>query len=186
MTEQLDLLKNGKHPELWTPRCSPDGAGFSPDRRYRYWLSRRVANPDVILTVTILWIMLNPSVADETVLDPTLRRCMDFTRRLGGTRMLVGNLFGLVSTDPRGLVAAGDPVGPLNDRNLAAMIAGSSCVVVGWGAHPLAEVRACKLVERHETEPFQCLGVNSNGSPKHPLYLRRDADLRPWPTEAAA
>lgn len=181
MGEQASLLTSHRYPEIWARDCFLDGAGFSADRKYRYWLSRKVENPGTAPNVPILWIMLNPSVANETVLDPTLRRCMSFTRRLGGTQMMIGNLFALVSTDPRGLLASDDPVGPYNDTNLGRMIDFASAVIVGWGSHQMAEKRARELLELFPTLPFQCLGTNANGSPKHPLYLPKSAQLRPWP-----
>jgi hypothetical protein len=183
---QLDLLGSPivQYPEVWSPRCPVDGAGFSQDRRYRYWLSRAVPNPDTLLTVPILWIMLNPSIANEEELDPTLRRCREFTRRLGGTRMLVANLFAFVSTNPRGMLDEPDPVGPRNHENLAAMIRSAAAVIVGWGARANAAALGGELLERHETVPFQCLGINLDGSPKHPLYLAADTELRDWPVNS--
>lgn len=172
-------------PELFPgyPDCNGSGAGFSTDRRYRYWLTRKVDNPTTPLLQPILWLMLNPSIADETQLDPTLRRCLDFTRRLGGSLMLVGNLYALVSTDPRGMAAADDPVGPRNQENLEAMAAFASIVIVSFGAHPGAMARARDTIgawpERLQ-EKLHCLGTNQDGSPKHPLYLPKTAQLHGW------
>ncbi|MCA9851707.1 MAG: DUF1643 domain-containing protein, partial [Dehalococcoidia bacterium] len=50
-------------------------ASFSRDRRYRYELGRRWG-----LGPAVTWVMLNPSTADATVDDPTIRRCIDFSR----------------------------------------------------------------------------------------------------------
>ena len=49
-------------------------AKFSEDRRYRYLLTRWVGfGSDAVMSV-----MLNPSTADESHDDPTIRRCINF------------------------------------------------------------------------------------------------------------
>lgn len=50
-------------------------AVVSPDGRYRYLLERRWGNGPAIV-----WVMLNPSMADATVDDPTIRRVVSFSR----------------------------------------------------------------------------------------------------------
>ncbi len=54
-------------------------ACFSGDRKYRYRLSRCVGES----SHRLLFIMLNPSKADETHNDPTIRRCIGFARGWG-------------------------------------------------------------------------------------------------------
>jgi hypothetical protein len=159
---------------------SPDaGAVFSECLRYRYLLWRRwgelTASPGVVL-----WIMLNPSTADEFKLDPTLTRCARFTQRFGFCNFQVANLFALRSTDPSGLLQTDDPIGPSNDLVIREAMAKSALVVVGWGAFPLASSRAKVLVELAEGKPLHCLGVAKNGQPRHPLYLRADSQLQAW------
>ena len=95
--------------------------------------------------------------------------------------MLIGNLFALVSTDPRGLAAADDPVGQWNNSNIQAMAAFASTVVVGWGAHAKAAERARTLCSLFIADwKLHCLGTNHDGSPKHPLYLAKTAELVRW------
>jgi hypothetical protein len=176
---QLGLLDRRETAPLF-PRKLCDGAGFSPDRRHRYWLSRTIPQRKT-WTHAFLWLMLNPSIADETQLDPTLRRCMAFTKEWGGTQMLVGNLFSLVSTDPAGLAKNSAPVGPLCNQNLEAMVEWAcGRVVVGWGACPHAKARAREVMERFPHVAFSCLGTNVYGSPRHPLYLPSTAQLVLW------
>jgi hypothetical protein len=110
---------------------------------------------------------------------------MFFTRKFGGTQMLIGNLYSLVSTDPRRLGDCPDAVGPEWEENLAAMAFHTSLVIVGWGAHPLAAERAkivlpLLLKYRHEDE-IVCLGLTKGGAPKHPLYIPHSAELRNYP-----
>ena len=91
---------------------------FSPDRRYRYTLIHRwdeSLNPGH----GIAWICLNPSTADEHQLDPTLRRIRDFSAVWGYAFFVMLNLFAWRATDPAGIKAAADPIGPDNDRWIA-------------------------------------------------------------------
>src|SRR6266404_7428098 len=86
------------------PRDSPMqesdyGALFSKCGRYRYLLWRTLRQRDVSAG-SIVWLMLNPSTADASSDDPTIRRCLGFTRAWGYRRLLVVNLFAWRTGDP--------------------------------------------------------------------------------------
>lgn len=74
-------------------------ATFSPDRTYRYALTRRW-RADLPVAA---FLMLNPSTADAFVLDPTVRRCIGFARAWNTGGVLVLNLFGLRASNPSAL-----------------------------------------------------------------------------------
>lgn len=61
-------------------------------------------------------VMLNPSTADATHDDPTIRRCIGFAKTARAEGLRVVNFFALRSTDPDALANADDPVGPMNDE----------------------------------------------------------------------
>jgi hypothetical protein len=121
----------------------------------------------------VCFVALNPSSADEKDLDPTLTREIGFAQSWSFERLYKGNLFGLVSTDPRGLYKAPDPLGPSNQVALASMVKGADLVVVAWGQERAARERAGFFLHwaRSESIDLWCLGTNDDGSPKHPLYL---------------
>jgi hypothetical protein len=81
------------------------GAIFSADETlHRYWLQRHL--PDRLLDSSYgraLFVMLNPSTADATTDDATIRKCLGFTKRLGSTNVGVVNLFTRRSTNPANL-----------------------------------------------------------------------------------
>src|SRR5687768_16866498 len=113
------------------------GARFSACRTYRFELWRIWDEDGPKLNV----IGLNPSTADENLDDPTIRRCIGFARDWGFGGLVMTNLFAYRSTDPKGLAAVDDPVGPNNDYHLE-IAACSGTPLAAWGAHPLARERA--------------------------------------------
>ena len=102
-----------------------DNAAHLNRREFRYSLER-TWNSDID---RVLFIMLNPSTADANVDDATSRRCMSFAARWGKGGIVVGNLFALLSTDPKGLFDRRDLVGPENEGHLE-RLAGECEVVV--------------------------------------------------------
>lgn len=157
-------------------------AEFSPDRAYRYALTRRWAD-----TPPAVFVMLNPSTADAFVEDPTIRRCLTFARQWGTGGLTVLNTFALRSTDPRALDGHPDPVGPDNDavirRHLAAAAGGP--VIAAWGADRAVRAHGrdavlCAMVRETTGQVLACLGTTKDGAPRHPLYVRGDERPRPW------
>jgi hypothetical protein len=148
------------------------GAAFSPDGRYRYRLWRRWDRS----RPAIAFCMLYPSTADARRDDPTIRRCIGFARLWGYGGIEVVNIFALRATDPRALRWARDPVGPRNDAFML-RAAARSPVVIAWGVHGALldrGARALRLLGPRTR--LLALGRTRSGAPRHPLYLRREAE----------
>lgn len=159
-------------------------AVISPCGRYRYSLVRAWGSGGRLAR----FVMLNPSTADATADDPTIRRCIGFARLWGLDGLAVVNLYALRSTDPAGLWAADvDPVGPDNDRHLwAAAVHASDAetpLVAAWGVNAKAS-RIEAVLDLPGMHRLQALGITKAGQPRHPLYLRRDAQLTRWTVPA--
>lgn len=147
-------------------------AAFSRCRTYRYTLERRWDPRRPV----VMFVGLNPSTADETHDDPTVRRCLGFARRWRFAALLMTNLFALRSTDPRALREAEDPIGPRNDEHLRRCRARAALVVAAWGARGgLGRRDERVLVTLPEAH---CLGATRGGRHRHPLYLPSSARLR--------
>lgn len=157
-------------------------------RTYRYLLIRSAAHRGGTPT---LWVMLNPSTADEETNDPTINKCRGFQEKWAGATRYAGDLvvvnpFALRATDPRALRRHPDPVGPDNDRHIEAaaveVIQAGGKIVVAWGAHPFARERARYVAAllRVYADDLWCLGVTKDGSPRHPLYVPYSQPLVPW------
>lgn len=88
------------------------------------------------------------------------------------------NLFSWIDTDPAAMKAAAEPVGPRNDRHLKARAADADLIVAVWGSHG-SHLGRDQVVKRIFKGRLHALAINKDGSPSHPLYLRKD--LHPFP-----
>ena len=156
-------------------------AVFDQTRSYRYRLTRLWDDAKPILA----WCLLNPSTADASSTDPTLRRVIDFSSRWGYGSVEVVNLFAWRTPAPSGLANASDPVGAGNDGHIRRAADEADAMVVAWGNHGsvlnpasgsprCSEVKA--LLDTHGL-PLLALGATLKGQPRHPLYV--PADRRP-------
>lgn len=146
-------------------------AKISDCGQYRYTLTRGDAP-------RLCFVMLNPSTADATLDDPTIRRCLGYAKREGCAGLEVLNLYALRATNPADLWKHHDPVGPDNDRELYWAASRYMRMVAAWGANakPDRVKQVRNILEGNGITLFH-LGLTKDGSPKHPLYLRADAPL---------
>jgi hypothetical protein len=154
-------------------------AVISADEKYRYLLGRRWAPGELVE-----WVMLNPSTADAQQDDHTIRRCMGFARDWGYAGIQVKNLFAMRTTYPMDLLDVPDPIGPENYDYLRRQ--DWPITIAAWGSDTLANPAMPHLPSIPEwdfidTRKLMCIGYNYGGSPKHPLYVPKGAQLRPWP-----
>jgi hypothetical protein len=157
----------------------PDEAWFNMARTHRYLLTRRWGDGDPMTVIG-----LNPSKANAFINDPTITRVAGFARREGCGWLRMLNIFGLKATDPADLkdsLEAGiDPAGMCADMILEVFARG--LVVAAWGAGGRLNGRGREVGARLAASGVRlsCLGVTRDGSPRHPLYVRRDQPLIPY------
>ena len=144
-------------------------ATISPCGRYRYTLTRDWTRG----AGRMLWVMLNPSTADASMDDPTIRRCVSFAQSWGFCGLTVVNLFALRATDPRELARVDDPIGPDNNEVIARAAHEHLFVCAGWGAHGSYLGRSAEVIDiiTRRRSVIHCLGTTKSGEPRHPLYL---------------
>lgn len=153
-------------------------AVFSPCRRYRYLLES-VWDPGAGI---VSFVILNPSTADETDVNPTNVRCRGFVERWGFGGLSFVNLFAWRATDPRDMIAAAEPVGPENDAAILDACRGAPVTVCAWGndgAH-LGRARHVVRLLTHAGIALHALRINGSGAPAHPLYLPYGLTPEPW------
>ena len=142
-------------------------ANISIDGKERFSLSRIWDKRQPKL----LYIMLNPSIADGKKDDPTIKRLIFFTKkhRYGG--FYVANLFTQITPYPKELNM--DNLSKKNNLKIINdLIKKSDSIVYAWG-NLVSEPR--ELLEIIDS-PL-CFGKNLNGTPKHPLYLPSNSKL---------
>jgi hypothetical protein len=169
---------------------SASGATFSQCRIWRYalwrrWIDSRIEaidgtdqGPDFQRMVA--FIGLNPSTADETEDDPTIRRCISFAKSWGYDGVVMLNLFAFRATDPKAMKAAADPVGPENDECLKRAAGLFPMKIAAWGNHGVHRNRHYAIRGFLPPSQLHVLGVTKDGHPKHPLYLRSDLQPVKW------
>ena len=150
---------------------------------YRYDLYRRARTKNIWAAKPLLFLMLNPSTADNKKDDPTVSACMGHSDLLGYNGIRVLNLYAYRSTNPKKLWEVQDPVGPDNDEYLQSALsryAGQE-VVCAWGNHaePARVLEVMQMLQQAECIPV-CFGINQTGMPKHPLYVARGTVLIPY------
>ncbi len=149
-------------------------ATISACGRYRYTLTRRWGSG----SSSVLWVMLNPSTADATLDDPTIRRCIAFSKAWGRDALTVCNLYALRTTYPAELWKCADPVGPENDKHIVR--SGGDVIVCAWGANAKADRVTAFFNLMSGMAPMLCLGTTKAGAPRHPLYVAGSTPLQPW------
>ena len=148
-------------------------ATFSECRRYRYTLGRRWDSGK-----SVMFVGLNPSTADETLDDPTIRRCIGYAKAWGYNGLLMTNIFAYRSTDPKGLLTIEDPVGPGNDEALLRCFSEVDLAIAAWGVHGTLAKRNEKV--RELLTPLYYLRLTKEGHPGHPLYLPKTLTPIAW------
>lgn len=149
-------------------------ATFSPCRTYRYTLWHRWSEGNYAV-----FIGLNPSTADETTDDPTIRRCVAFAQAWGYGALCMTNLFAYRATAPTTMMAARDPVGPSNNRALQDTASAASLVVAAWGAGGIFQGRD-HVVRSSLPQALHYLRLTKDGHPGHPLYLPKTLTPVHW------
>lgn len=150
--------------------------------KYRYRLERDLGYGGR----SIAFIMVNPSTADASVDDATIRKCIGFAERHGFGRLIVGNKFAWRATDVKELRAAPDAIGPENDAHLERIMRDADLIAVAWG--PLSKLpdrlrsrwRKVASIAERAGRPLHCFGTAQDGHPRHPLMLAYDTKLAEW------
>lgn len=166
-------------------------AKISDCKKYRYILTRvwDASLPPLVV------VGLNPSTADETRDDATIRRCVSFARREGMGQLWMMNLFAYRATKPSDMKAAEDPIGPENDIELSFVLSKlkhdpRGKIVFAWGNHGYYDRRdeqVISLVEKVLGAGIALtFGMTGVKQPKHPLFLAADAELVPFVPFSAA
>ena len=154
-----------------TDRFIDNGAIFSNCRKYRYtlWRTWDASKPK------IMFLGLNPSTADEINNDPTVTRCINYSKSWGYGGMYMMNIFAFRTTYPIELKKAKKPIGIDNNKWIKEISLSVDKTIGAWGNDGAFLNRSADI--KKIVKNLYCLKVNSSGEPSHPLYLK--ANLKP-------
>ena len=187
--EKLNIISSSQKKSL-----SKNNAIFSSCELYRWSLSRTI---DSSSRRTLLFIGLNPSKANSYSNDPTLKRLLNFCTLLDYKNLVVLNLFARIATSPKILRTCMNPIGKENDKFLSLNALTWSVnslwdICLGWGSKGdflNREFDVLRSLRIHFiNRSIFCkgsfgplvFGLTSNGKPRHPLYLPRSSELKPY------
>ena len=154
-------------------------AVMSPCERYRTRLERRWGKGDAILFVG-----LNPSVADATHSDPTCAREEAFAKRWGFDAYLKGNVMDWRATHPKDIpqdpkiACSGDNLSALENMAKEAKIIVMACGVIKPAFISIFDNILDILVSTKK--PIICLKKTKDGWPGHPLYIAKTQTPQPY------
>lgn len=145
------------------------GAVFSSCGKFRYLLVREWST----VYPWVTFVMLNPSTADASKDDATIRKCIAFAKHWGFGGIKVVNLFAFRATKPADLKRAGYPVGPTNVPTLAAVFAEHANIICAWGANGRGHPQAATVLGmiRGAGRRPEAIRTLKDGVPEHPLYI---------------
>lgn len=157
-------------------------ATISPCGKYRYTLHRTVGGG----TTRACVVMVNPSTADATENDATIRKLIGFGKVLGWSEFTVVNLFAYRATDIHHVHDAVEPIGRNNNEHILIAINQADIVVFAWGASGKLPPRLRDRWKHIDCIAFACgkkpycLGTCKDGHPRHPVMLPYSTPLTPW------
>ncbi len=154
-------------------------AVFSACRQKRYWLRRNLGDG---AARHVLWIMMNPSRADESNNDPTTTMTTNISRRHGYSVHGVVNLSAAIEADSTRLTTSDGVADPVNEQAIRRAVnwirRHRGDIVIAWGASRHLRQREADVLHMLGNNNLLCLGRNANGSPRFPRAIRRDTVLR--------
>lgn len=154
---------------------SNSGAVISSCEKYRYKLWRIWDRS----LPSVLFIMLNPSTADDVENDRTITRCINFAKSWGFGSLYVGNLFAFRSKKPKDLYTISDPIGPENLNHLSEMVKATDMIILAYGNGNVVKKLSSDKSMLHLlqlsffNQEFWCIDKSKDNIPCHPLYLKK-------------
>ena len=140
-------------------------AAISECGKYRYSLVREWDKSKG----KVLFIMLNPSIANAEVDDPTIKKCISFSKNWGYGGLMVANLFAYITPYPKELFTAKYPEGRNNRVEIEKMIHDCEIIICAWGKNQGSPPEYLKKL----SNLYYLKLLKDGQTPGHPLYLKK-------------
>ena len=105
--------------------------------------------------------------------DPTINRLITISKNLGYGGFRVVNLYTLITPIRNKLYEKKRKISAKNKKLIAELVARHKIIIYGWGATE----NEPKWLNNIVKSPL-CFNINKNGTPKHPLYLKKESTLK--------
>lgn len=154
---------------------------------YRYCLGYKGQNPLVIIG-------LNPSTADNSKPDPTMKRVIGFTESNGFESFLMINLYPLRTPCPKVLKEKGfdETIHSINLKKIDSYLAkiDNPTILLAFGTQ-ISKINFLKIcfkdiagICKKYNPRWTYLEKTKYGHPKHPLYISGELKLSPFDIES--
>lgn len=169
---------------------------LSPCGLYRYRLERNVELLPLLELAgdgayelrgkVIGFFGVNPSTADASIDDQTVKKWIGFCQRWGAQRFIVGNVFAYRTKDVTLLAGIEDPFGPEIGDHITDIINEADILVPCWGrirkVPPKLQFAFDVLLDAlvSSGKPVMHFGLTKDGDPGHPQMLGYDTPLTLW------
>lgn len=163
-------MKKAEQQDLFTDSIET-GADFSEDKKQRYSLWRIWDKSKPL----VMFIGLNPSTANETENDPTIKSVTRIAKHNGYGGFYMMNCWTYISKQPAGLPK--DLTLYKADYLLEIVAKRCADVVFAWGDFQLVKESGRGEYLSVLFPNAKALHINKNGSPKHPLYCKSKTQL---------
>lgn len=156
-------------------------ADISSCGKYRYSLSRMWGSSNQ--GIVYGYFGINPSTADASIDDATVKKWIGFTKRNNGRGFLVGNAFAYRATNVKDLSKTDNPVGENNILYIQKIINTVDVIVPCWGnsskvsknLRPQLEIILDQILK--SGKPVKIFGKTKSGDPLHPQMLAYSTSL---------
>lgn len=117
---------------------------------------------------------LNPSVIKNGK-NSTVSILSQIALREGFDSLIITNLYGYITPNPKDLKTIVDPVGPENDMWINDMVKTCDKILCIWGNSADKE-RVNKILPTIKNKAYT-IGLTKSGQPRHVLHTKKDAPL---------
>lgn len=155
------------------------------DRKHWHWFGvKDGTGAEIGRPKAVIFVMLNPSTADGSVDDPTIRKCVGFAKRWNYERIEVMNLFAYRATNSSALLRLGhneNPEGPRNSEVFERLTESDVGIVIcAWGANGTHLGQDETILGWIGDKPTYALRLTKDGCPWHPLYTPYETKPFRW------
>lgn len=149
------------------------GAIFDDNKAHRFRLWRKWDSSKPM----VLFIMLNPSTADDVKNDPTVTRLIKFAQNFNYGGFYVGNIYSYITPYPETLYFLQNKDFKIEENTNHVIEMANECkdVIFGWGNN-IKNFNQPEIIIKMFPEAF-CFELTNTGNPKHPLYLSNKSRL---------